>query len=106
MDIKRLANVIFDRGQKIPQTRYAMICEAIKSDQFTLDEYVLAYKSKEKFLNKIAYKLNDGTNVIISESTVQKLNSLNINTNELEKFMSENYSNFKKVIGIVANGNH
>jgi hypothetical protein len=83
-----------------------MICEAIKSDRFTLDEYVLSYKTKEKFLDKVAYKLNDGTNVIVSEATIQKLNTLNINTTVLEKYMSENYSNFKKVIGIVANGNN
>lgn len=106
MDSHRLANVIFDRGQKINQTQYTFICESIDDDRFTLNEYVLDYKIKEKFVNRIAYKLGDGTKVLVSEANIRNLNALNTNKKELETFMSESYSNFKKVIEVLANGNH
>jgi hypothetical protein len=106
MDTHRLANVIFDRGQKINQTQYQFICESIDSDRFTLNEYVLDYKIKEKFVNRIAYKLGDGTKVLVSEENIRNLNALNNNKKEVEAFMFESYANFKKVIEVLANGNH
>lgn len=104
MDTSRLANVIFNKGKKIPQTRYSMICEHIENDMFTLDEYVLDYKLKESFLGKVPYKLLDGTNVIISSKTIQQLNTINIDKKKLEEFMSLDYKNFKKLIEVIANG--
>lgn len=106
MDTHRLANVIFDRGQKITESHYASICESIESDSFTLNEYVVSYKLKDSFLGKIAYQLNDGTKVLVSESTMQKLCALNMNRQLLERHMNDSYDNFKQVIGIVANGNN
>ena len=104
MDTARLANVIFDKGHKIPQTRYSAICESIESDVFTLDEYVLAYKLKENFLGKVPFLLADGTKVLISESAINKINSLNINRQELEEFMSKDYASFKQLIEVISNG--
>jgi hypothetical protein len=106
MDTDRLANIIFDRGHKITQSRYEMICEAIASDTFTIDEYVVDYKLKENFMGKVPFLLNDGSRVLVSEQVVRKLSSLNINRGELESFMRQGYSNFKQVIGMVLNGNN
>ena len=106
MDTARLANVIFDRGSKISQSRYTAIQESIESDLFTLDEYVVAYKLKESYLGKIAFKLNDGTSVLISESLIEKINGLNINKSEVSAYMLESYTNFKNIIGLVQHGGH
>lgn len=106
MDTNRLANVIFDRGQKITQSHYQQICESIADDAFTLDEYVLDYKLKERFVGKVPYQLQDGSKVLISENLIKKINSLNINTIELEAYMSKSYSNFKQLIGVVSNGSN
>lgn len=105
MDNSRLANVIFDKGRKITESHYKMICEKIDSDVFTLDEYVMEYKAKDSFLGKLAFNLKDGTSVLISESTITKLNQLNINKADLEEHMGANLSNFKQVIGIITHGN-
>ena len=105
MDTHRLANIIFDRGQKITEIHYKSIASAIDSDEFSLNEYVVAYKAKDEFMGKIAFKLADNTKVLISESTMNQLCSLNINRNELERHMNASYSNFKQVIGIITNGN-
>lgn len=105
MDTGRLANVIFDRGQKITQIHYQSICEAIDNDRFTLDEYVLDYKLKEHFVGKVPYMLNDGTKVLVSEDLIKKLNLLNINKEQLEQHMQESYSNFKQLIEVVNGSN-
>lgn len=105
MDTSRLANVIFDKGQKITQNHYSAICESIENDRFTLDEYVLDYKLKESFLGKVPFMLKDGTKVLLSEQIVKKLNSLNINRSEVESFMSKDYANFKKLVEVIVNGN-
>ena len=104
MDSKRLASVIFDGGQKISQHQYKHICEMIESDSFTLNPYVVKYKMNESFLDKIAFKLHDGTSVLISEQFISRLNTLNMDKEQLETYMSASYSNFKQVSGIL-NGN-
>ena len=104
IDSKRLASVIFDGGQKITQQQYSAMCSLIESDVFTLNSYVVKYKLKESFLSKVAFRLNDGTSVLISESFVNRLNTLNIETEQLEAYMVESYANFKQVSGIL-NGN-
>lgn len=106
MDTTRLANVIFDKGQKITQARYSAICESIESDIFTLDEYVIAYKLKENFLGKVPFVLRDGSKVLVSESVISKINSLNINRQELEEFMVKDYDSFKQLIEVVSNGSN
>lgn len=105
MDKSRLANVIFDRGQKITESRYKTICERIDNDAFTLDEYVVEYKAKDSFMGKLAFNLRDGSRVLVSEDTMTKLSSLNINRTHLEEHMGANLANFKQVIGIVTHGN-
>ena len=105
MDTHRLANIIFDKGQKITESHYAGICESIDTESFSLDEYVISYKTKDNFMGKLAFKLDDGTNVLISESALQNLRSLNINRDKLERHMNSNYSNFKQIIEVITNGN-
>lgn len=102
----RLANVIFDKGKKITQTHFTSICESIESDMFTLDEYVISYKSKEKFLNKIPYVLQDGTRVLVSEECLNKINTLNIDRHKIQSFISKDYNQFKTVIGLINNGSN
>jgi len=101
VDSKRLASVIFDGGQKITQQQYAEMCSLIESDTFTLNPYVTKYKLKESFLSKIAFKLNDGSSVLISESFISRLNTLNIQREQLEEYMATSYVNFKQVSGIL-----
>ncbi len=103
MNTTRLANVIFDMGTKITQTHYQTICEEINNDTFTFDEHVLEYKNRESFLSKIPFKLNDGTSVLVSESTINKL-STNISEESKQnvcEYMKENYKNFYNVIKLL-----
>lgn len=101
MDNSRLANVIFDRGQKITQSHYQQICESIADDTFTLDEYVLDYKLKERFIGKVPYRLQDGSNVLVSENLIRKLNSIDIDKQQLSDFMRKSCDNFKKILSIL-----
>lgn len=101
MDTGRLANVIFDRGQKITQIHYQSICEAIDNDRFTLDEYVLDYKLKEHFVGKVPYMLNDGTKVLVSKELIESINELNIDKSHIESYMYESVNNFKNIVSIV-----
>ncbi len=101
MNTVRLANVIFDKGQKITQTQYQHICESIDNDRFTLDEYVLDYKLKENFIGKVPYKLNDGSKVLISESSIKHLNRINVDKDKLLEFMSVSIDNFKKTLSVI-----
>jgi hypothetical protein len=105
MNTSRLANVIFDKGKKITQTHYQSICESIDNDCFTLDEYVLDYKVKENFVGKVPYQLKDGTKILVSEKFIIALNNIDIDKNQLEKYIQENYSNFKKITEVIVNGN-
>jgi hypothetical protein len=102
MDSTRLANVIFNRGQKITQTRYQSICESIDTDMFTLDEYVLDYKKKEQFMGKIAYRLDDGSSVLISEKMIEQIRSINMDKTVLESYMKSDYTSFKSLLSLVA----
>jgi hypothetical protein len=99
IDVSKLASVIFDRGQKITQSSYNMICESIENERFTLDEYVIDYKSRDKVLGRLAFKLSDGTTMLVEEYTVKKLITLNIDRTKLSDYMSSSESNFKKVVG-------
>lgn len=101
MDTTRLANVIFDRGQKITQSHYQQICESIADDKFTLDEYVLEYKLKERFVGKVPYQLEDGSKVLVSEQLIRKINSLAIDKKQVNDFMAKSVVNFKKIVSIL-----
>lgn len=104
MDTSRLANVIFDRGSKIPQGHYQSICESIEDDRFTMDEYVLEYKMKESFFGKVPFLLEDGSKILISPSIIKKLNSLNIDKMQLESYINKNYSSLNNLIEAMTNG--
>ena len=101
MNTSRLANVIFDKGQKITQTQYQHICESLENDMFTLDEYVLGYKLKENFIGKVPYQLNDGTKVLVSKELIESINNLDINKDKLVEFMSSSIDNFKKTLSVI-----
>lgn len=104
MDINRLANIIFEKGQKISLTKYNVILEKLDDDKFTLLGHVAAYKNKDSVLGTIPFLLEDGTKILISEEMISKLNTLDIDKVKLEEYMSTDISNFKKVIGTVLDG--
>lgn len=101
MDASRLANVIFDRGQKITQAHYQQICESIETDRFTLDAYVLDYKLKERFCEKVPYRLDDGTKFLVSESMITKMRNLDMNLDELTEYMCKSSDNMTSIIRIL-----
>ena len=104
MDINRLANIIFNRGEKIHEKKYAVICEHIKNDIFTLSEHVADYKSFDSILGKNVYLLEDGSKVLISAELIESLNRLNMDRERLEAFMCKSVKNFKNVIGTILDG--
>lgn len=99
IDSTKLANVVFDIGQKITMTKYHAICESIDNEMFTLDEHVAEYKSRDSVMGRLPYKLHDATTVLVEHSSIKLLNELNVNKQLLVEFMSKSESNFKKVIG-------
>ena len=100
MDKSRLATIIFDSGRKLFESEYTNIYESINEDKFSLDPIVTEYKKKEAILESLFYILNDGSRVLLSEETVQKLSSLN-NKNEIESFMQTSKENFKRILGVL-----
>lgn len=104
IDTNRLANIIFSIGEKIPESSYRVICESIQSDQFTLSEYVMEYKSGESIIGKVAYLLEDGTKVLVSPELIRNLNGLNINKNKLEMYMNKSYTNFRTILETISDG--
>ena len=99
MDSRRLANIIFDKGQKIPESRYKSICESLEAESFSLDDYVVAYKLRDKFMGKIAFTLADGANVLISESTLLSLAS--IDKDSVSTYMNSGYDQFADIIRVL-----
>jgi hypothetical protein len=83
MNSIRLANVIFDMGEKLSQSKYELICEDIRSDRFTLSEHVCAYKKLDMVAGKNAYR---------------------IDKNKLTTFMSQSEKNFKSVLRTIIDG--
>ena len=104
IDVSKLASVIFNKGKKITQKSYERICESIETEEFVLDEYVFEYKSRDKVMGRLSFKLKDGTTVLVEEASIKKLFEVNIDRTKLADFMAESESNFKKVIGKL-NGN-
>jgi hypothetical protein len=104
MNSIRLANVIFDMGEKLSQSKYELICEDIRSDRFTLSEHVCAYKKLDMVAGKNAYRLTDGTTVLVSPELIESLNSLSIDKNKLTTFMSQSEKNFKSVLRTIIDG--
>jgi len=102
MDSRRLANIIFDKGQKIPESRYKSICESLEAESFSLDDYVVAYKLRDKFMGKIAFTLADGANVLISESTLLSLANLtSIDKDSVSTYMNSGYDQFADIIRVL-----
>lgn len=104
LDSSRLANVIFDLGKKISQTEYSQICESIEADTLSLNPYVLAYKKKDLLERNVFFSLKDGSRVLISEDTLNTINSLEIDKSSLLEFMSVSIDNFKDVMRELING--
>ena len=101
MEYSRLANVIFQRGEKIHQAQYDSICESIETDKFTLSEHVADYKHLDSVLGKNIYLLEDGSKVLVSRELIESINKLEIDKSKLQKFMSESIDNFKKTLSII-----
>lgn len=101
MEYSRLANVIFQRGEKIHQAQYDSICESIETDKFTLSEHVSDYKHFDSVLGKNIYLLEDGSKVLVSRELIESINKLEIDKSKLQKFMSESIDNFKKTLSII-----
>lgn len=101
MEYNRLANVIFQRGEKIHQAQYDAICESIESDKFTLSEHVSDYKAFDSIMGKNVYLLEDGTRVLVSRELIEHINNLDINKDKLLGFMSSSIENFKKTVSII-----
>jgi len=101
MEYSRLANVIFQRGEKIHQAQYDSICESIETDKFTLSEHVADYKHFDSVLGKNIYLLEDGSKVLVSRELIESINKLEIDKSKLQKFMSESIDNFKKTLSII-----
>lgn len=106
MEYSRLANVIFQRGEKIHQAQYDSICESIETDKFTLSEHVADYKHFDSVLGKNIYLLEDGSKVLVSRELIEDINKLNINKDKLVEFMSKSENNFKKTLSIILDNNN
>lgn len=98
MNQNRLASIIFERGKKITQQSYSQICESIQSDKFTLNEYAIDYKKKDAIFEMIFFVLNDGSKVLVSENTLNRLQKLDLNRSQLEEFAGSSKKNFLKVL--------
>lgn len=98
MNQNRLASIIFERGKKISQQSYSQICESVQTDKFNLNEYVVDYKKKDAIFEKVFFLLNDGTKILVSEETLNKLQKLNLNRSQLEEFAGSSKKNFLKVL--------
>lgn len=94
-----LASIIFDMDSKIKESDYSLVCEEIDAGRFTLNEITLSYKKKTSNIKGcVEFTLNDNTNIVISEEFISSLNNINIDKNQLVRFMSESKENFVKVI--------
>ena len=103
MNTSRLATVIFDSGRKIFETEYVAICETIMSDRFSLDPIVLEYKNKEKLLDSFLFVLNDGSRVLVTETDLANIRSVDIDRTKLAEFMQESKENFSRIISEIHN---
>ena len=106
MDKVRLASIIFENGKKISQSKYETITESIETDRFSLCEYVLNYKKKDKIFDCYLFVLNDGSRILLDEDFINSLNNLNMKKNELELYISESKENMNKIMEIVINGSY
>lgn len=101
MNVQRLANLIFNSGEKITEAAYQRITEDINTDRFTLSEMVCKYKQADSVLGKVAYLLEDGSRVLVSSELIESLNRLDMDKTKLEEYMVKSGTNFKKVLGIL-----
>jgi hypothetical protein len=104
MDRSRLATLIFDSGRKLPESEYRSICEDIDTDRVTFNDISIKYKKRESIYENILFVLNDGNRVLLSEDTLTKLKSLNIDNTKLVHYMQEDIGKFETIIGVI-NGN-
>lgn len=104
IDYSRLSTIIFDKGVRLSQSEYQRICEEIDSDKLTLNEYVIAYKKKDALIGNVFFTLDDGSRILLDESTLNTIDNLKIDKNRLVEFMRLNESNFKSVVEEIING--
>ena len=94
----RLASVIFDSGRNLFESEYEGIVESIKNDLFSLDGIVLEYKNPGRTESHYTFSLDSGDKVMISESAISDLSSLDIDKAKLTEFMRKSKSNFIQIL--------
>ena len=104
IDNSRIANIIFNRGQKISQGKYISICESIQDDRFTLDEYVLDYKKKDCILGNMFFTLKDSSRILVSENLLNTISKLDVDHDLLIEYMRESSDNFYTVVKEIVDG--
>lgn len=104
IDSSRLATIIFDKGVRLSQSEYKMICEDIDSDRLTINDYVIAYKKKDSLMGNLFFTLQDGSRILLDEATLNTIDNLKIDKDRLIEFMRLNESNFKSVVREIING--
>lgn len=102
MDRSRLATLIFDSGRKLPESEYRSICEDIETDRVTFNDISIKYKKRESIYENILFVLNDGNRVLLSEESISKLKSMELNKEKLAIFMQTDISNFESVVGALS----
>lgn len=84
---------------KITDTLLEAYAELISSDSFTLDPVALEiHESNSLIVGKVKFTLDDGSVVMIDESTKDQLLSLNVDKYKLVEYMKESKENFFAVI--------
>jgi hypothetical protein len=98
-----IVSVIKESEERITDRIINAYREEAASDSFTLNESVLKLrKLNNLYLPFIAEKyyfvLDDHSTVLVSESTIRKLNALNLDKEQLVEYMQKSQDNFRKII--------
>lgn len=106
-----IVSVIKESEERITDRIIKAYREEAASDSFTLNESVLKLrKLNNLYLPFIAEKyyfiLDDNSTVLISESTIKKLNELNIDKNKLVEYMQKSQVNFCKIVETLQENNN
>lgn len=97
--------MIFEKGEKISESTYKQICEDIRIDAFTLNEHTIAYKQKEEVFGKLFFILEDNSRILVDDYILENINSLNMNNEQLQKYMAKSIGNFERVMETITDGN-
>jgi len=101
-----IANIISNHHSiKITDTLIESYLELASSKLFTVDPVVCDIKKANRLdcilEGKLDYKLSDGSIVIISESSQQKMNDLLKDQKEIIEYMRESKDNFLHVLELI-----